>query len=180
MTSAGFPHSETLGSQLVCQLPEDYRRLQRPSSAPSAKASTNVPLKTSTTRQNRNHEQTPDPTPPVNEQHQREYCPGTIQKMLASTMQFSSNGRTHQAHRMHHHRHAGWSAHHLMTRIHQRHPQPQPDPPEGRTWSRGRLPQDPTVCSSNPSRRPGARSNRLTPAYWHTHPTSRLSSMFHP
>lgn len=46
MTSAGFPHSETLGSQLVCQLPEDYRRLQRPSSAPSAKASTNVPLKT--------------------------------------------------------------------------------------------------------------------------------------
>src|SRR5690606_33488436 len=58
-------HSETLGSQLVCQLPEDYRRLQRPSSAPSAKASTNVPLKTSTTRQNRNHEQTPDPTPPT-------------------------------------------------------------------------------------------------------------------
>ena len=43
MTAAGFPHSETLGSQLVCQLPEDYRRLQRPSSAPSAKASTNVP-----------------------------------------------------------------------------------------------------------------------------------------
>jgi hypothetical protein len=51
MTSAGFPHSETLGSQLVCQLPEDYRRLQRPSSAPSAKASTNVPLKTSATLQ---------------------------------------------------------------------------------------------------------------------------------
>ena len=43
MTRAGFPHSETLGSQLVCQLPEAYRRLQRPSSAPSAKASTLCP-----------------------------------------------------------------------------------------------------------------------------------------
>ena len=43
MTRAGFPHSETLGSQLVCQLPEAYRRLPRPSSAPSAKASTLCP-----------------------------------------------------------------------------------------------------------------------------------------
>ncbi len=40
MTCAGFPHSDTLGSQLVCQLPEAYRRLPRPSSAPDAKAST--------------------------------------------------------------------------------------------------------------------------------------------
>ena len=40
MTRAGFPHSDILGSQLVCQLPEAYRRLQRPSSAPDAKAST--------------------------------------------------------------------------------------------------------------------------------------------
>ena len=45
MTAAGFPHSDTLGSQLVCQLPEAYRRLQRPSSAPSAKASTVCPYK---------------------------------------------------------------------------------------------------------------------------------------
>ena len=37
---AGFPHSEILGSQLVYQLPEAYRRLRRPSSAPDAKAST--------------------------------------------------------------------------------------------------------------------------------------------
>lgn len=42
---AGFPHSDTLGSQLVCQLPEAYRRLPRPSSAPSAKASTERPYK---------------------------------------------------------------------------------------------------------------------------------------
>jgi hypothetical protein len=37
---AGFPHSEILGSKLVYQLPEAYRRLRRPSSAPDAKAST--------------------------------------------------------------------------------------------------------------------------------------------
>ena len=37
---AGFPHSEILGSKLACQLPEAYRRLQRPSSPVVAKAST--------------------------------------------------------------------------------------------------------------------------------------------
>ena len=45
MTPAGFPHSDILGSRFVCQLPEAYRRLQRPSSAPSAKASTVCPYK---------------------------------------------------------------------------------------------------------------------------------------
>ena len=35
-----FPYSETPGSQLVYQLPGAYRRLQRPSSALGAKAST--------------------------------------------------------------------------------------------------------------------------------------------
>ena len=37
---AGFPHSDILGSRLVYQLPEAYRRLLRPSSAPDAQAST--------------------------------------------------------------------------------------------------------------------------------------------
>ena len=37
---AGFPHSEIFGSKLACQLPEAYRRLQRPSSPVVAKAST--------------------------------------------------------------------------------------------------------------------------------------------
>jgi hypothetical protein len=32
----GFPHSEIPGSKLVCQLPEAYRRLPRPSSPPTA------------------------------------------------------------------------------------------------------------------------------------------------
>ena len=37
---AGFPHSDIPGSKLAYQLPEAYRRLLRPSSAPDAKAST--------------------------------------------------------------------------------------------------------------------------------------------
>ena len=37
---AGFPHSEILGSRCAYPLPEAYRRLLRPSSAPDAKAST--------------------------------------------------------------------------------------------------------------------------------------------
>src|SRR5699024_7662153 len=40
ITRAGFPHSDTLGSQLGWQLPEAYRSLLRPSSALGAKAAT--------------------------------------------------------------------------------------------------------------------------------------------
>ncbi len=36
----GLPHSEIFGSKFVCQLPEAYRRLLRPSSPVAAKAST--------------------------------------------------------------------------------------------------------------------------------------------
>ena len=35
----GFPHSEIAGSKLVCQLADAYRRLPRPSSPSTAKAS---------------------------------------------------------------------------------------------------------------------------------------------
>jgi hypothetical protein len=45
ITGARFPHSETPGSTLGCQLPGAYRRLPRPSSAPDAKASTVCPQK---------------------------------------------------------------------------------------------------------------------------------------
>jgi hypothetical protein len=38
--TGGFPHSDIPGSKLVCQLPEAFRRLPRPSSPPTAKAST--------------------------------------------------------------------------------------------------------------------------------------------
>ena len=37
--SCGFPHSEIAGSKLVCQLPDAFRRLPRPSSPSTAKAS---------------------------------------------------------------------------------------------------------------------------------------------
>ena len=58
MTRAGFPHSDTPGSQLGCQLPRAYRRLQRPSSALDAKASTMCPSKlVSTTSQQHTHKQ---------------------------------------------------------------------------------------------------------------------------
>lgn len=43
MTGARFPHSEIPGSKSGCRLPEAYRRLPRPSSAPDAKASTVCP-----------------------------------------------------------------------------------------------------------------------------------------
>ena len=38
--AAGFPHSDIFGSKLTCQLPEAFRRLSRPSSPLTAKAST--------------------------------------------------------------------------------------------------------------------------------------------
>src|ERR1700683_5557403 len=38
--NGGFPHSEIAGSKLVCQLADAYRRLPRPSSPSTAKAST--------------------------------------------------------------------------------------------------------------------------------------------
>ena len=44
MTSARLPHSEIPGSKSGCRLPEAYRRLPRPSSAPDAKAFTMRPL----------------------------------------------------------------------------------------------------------------------------------------
>ncbi len=37
---AGFPHSDIVGSMLVCQLPDAFRRLPRLSSPSTAKAST--------------------------------------------------------------------------------------------------------------------------------------------
>ena len=49
-TPARFPHSDTLGSKPACRLPEAYRRLQRPSSAPGTQASTERPTTPTTTR----------------------------------------------------------------------------------------------------------------------------------
>ena len=66
MTSARLPHSETPGSQSGCRLPEEYRRLPRPSSAPDAKASTVRPQKLEHTRHIKklqHKKKTPTPPP---------------------------------------------------------------------------------------------------------------------
>ena len=113
MTSAGFPHSETLGSQLVCQLPEDYRRLQRPSSAPSAKASTNVPLKTSATLQSQKPRQhtLQQPTDQGIHPDQRVAVSGLgkIQRCSRPLCSSQATDEPTRQTRNHHHRHAGWS-----------------------------------------------------------------------
>ena len=66
MTPARFPHSDTPGSTLGCQLPRAYRRLLRPSSALDAKASTMCPsqLVTHTTNPTHHHKPRKDPTRP--------------------------------------------------------------------------------------------------------------------
>src|SRR5215208_509459 len=65
-TPARFPHSDTPGSTLGCQLPRAYRRLLRPSSALDAKASTTCPsqLVTHTTTPTTNPPHPPHHTPP--------------------------------------------------------------------------------------------------------------------
>src|SRR4051812_36431317 len=55
MTPARFPHSDTPGSTLGCQLPRAYRRLLRPSSALDAKASTTCPSQLVTHTTNPTH-----------------------------------------------------------------------------------------------------------------------------
>jgi hypothetical protein len=64
MTPAGLPHSDTPGSQLGCQLPRAYRRLQRPSSALDAKASTMCPSQLVSQTLNKNHKKTQTPPTP--------------------------------------------------------------------------------------------------------------------
>jgi hypothetical protein len=62
MTPARFPHSDTPGSTLGCQLPRAYRRLLRPSSALDAKASTTCPSQLVTHTTNPHHPTTPGQT----------------------------------------------------------------------------------------------------------------------
>src|SRR6185312_5393008 len=58
---ARFPHSDTPGSTLGCQLPRAYRRLLRPSSALDAKASTTCPSQLVTHTTNPTHPHTAHP-----------------------------------------------------------------------------------------------------------------------
>src|SRR4051812_5217357 len=63
MTPARFPHSDTPGSTLGCQLPRAYRRLLRPSSALDAKASTTCPSQLVTTHHHTNPHRNPHRNP---------------------------------------------------------------------------------------------------------------------
>src|SRR4029079_6433554 len=109
MTPAGLPHSDTPGSQLGCQLPRAYRRLQRPSSALDAKASTMCPsqLVSQTLNQNnkrhtpppaqshqqQGHYKTKDNNPPTNQEKTPTSRTGCRQ-MLASTIHISNTPPT--------------------------------------------------------------------------------------
>lgn len=89
MTRTGFPHSDILGSRFVCQLPEAYRRLRRPSSAPGAKASTLCPYQLDHKNQRcsrplcssqpttRTHPENPAPTPTTRAVHRTRGLPAT-------------------------------------------------------------------------------------------------------
>ena len=88
--AAGFPHSDTLGSTPVYRLPEAYRRLLRPSSAPDAKASTICSSQFDMNTRNRNNHQ---PRRAWQSNHSHNYrkithhnTNGIAAKMLASTM----------------------------------------------------------------------------------------------
>src|SRR5947199_6948378 len=72
MTPARFPHSDTPGSTLGCQLPRAYRRLLRPSSALDAKASTMCPSQLVTHTTNPTH-----PPPPPHPQQINPHPPPT-------------------------------------------------------------------------------------------------------
>src|SRR5215218_7381381 len=104
MTPAGFPHSDTPGSTLGCQLPRAYRRLQRPSSALDAKASTMCPSQLVSQTLNKNNKRH---TPPPAQSHQQQGHyknkrqqpdPSTgssgRRQMLASTIHFSNTTPT--------------------------------------------------------------------------------------
>ena len=93
MTGARFPHSEIPGSKSGCRLPEAYRRLPRPSSAPDAKASTVCPKKLEHTKRSKQiADKQRHPTPSTGTRHHH------LPEMLASTVQFSKNNRAHQNH----------------------------------------------------------------------------------
>jgi hypothetical protein len=98
MTPARFPHSDTPGSTLGCQLPRAYRRLLRPSSALDAKASTMCPSQLVT------HTTNPTPTKqqptPTGASHQ---LIGTRQAMHTTRHKRTN---THQ-HNRDQHNHAG-------------------------------------------------------------------------
>src|SRR5215210_4028140 len=146
MTAAGFPHSDTPGSQLGCQLPRAYRRLQRPSSALDAKASTMCPSQLASQTLNKNHKETQPHHPhnqgamrPLQNKQTTTHTPkqGTDRcQMLASTI--------HMSHTHPHHSSRGSSNGPELLRAH------------------GLISQGPTVCQTptRPQPAPGSTPTR--------------------
>lgn len=165
MTPAGLPHSDTPGSQLGCQLPRAYRRLQRPSSALDAKASTMCPSQLVSQTLNKNnkrhtpppaqshqqqgHYKTKDNNPPTNQEKTPTSRTGCRQ-MLASTIHISNTPPTNPTHQ------------HTASRQRRRHRTNKPHPQEKTPGAfAGLIPQGPTACQNQP---PTHRTPRF-----HTH-----------
>ena len=150
MTPAGFPHSDTPGSTLGCQLPRAYRRLLRPSSALDAKASTMCPSQLVT--------HTTNPTPPTtNPPPEEEKTAPAGTRLAMHTQQATKN---HNATRDNHP-----SCANIQTSNHTQ-PQQPPDPHQARRPAKrttGRTGAA-TRCS-----RPLSRSQTTTP---HPNPTT--------
>ena len=162
MSPAGFPHSDTLESQLGCQLLEAYRRLLRPSSAPGAKAFTVCPYKlaTPTTQQ----QQTTTPHHPQRQQNIIDRRTQRCSRPLCS----SQATNRHQPHTHHtptpRRQFDGRSAHQTKQKTHL-------------------FPQDPTACHSPHTRPepalPTTTEATAVPDGPAPGPTN-LMSMFHP
>src|SRR6187551_2083611 len=89
MTPARFPHSDTPGSTLGCQLPRAYRRLLRPSSALDAKASTTCPSQLVTHTTNPTH--TPTNPPPTHKRRETDRPPGAWTRQAMHTTHHKRN-----------------------------------------------------------------------------------------
>src|SRR3954452_16465264 len=90
MTPARFPHSDTPGSTLGCQLPRAYRRLLRPSSALDAKASTMCPSQLVT--------HTTNPTPHTRTHQTHPGSPGIIRDSPGSSAGECGGQAVHTTH----------------------------------------------------------------------------------
>jgi hypothetical protein len=100
MTPARFPHSDTPGSTLGCQLPRAYRRLLRPSSALDAKASTTCPSQLVTHTTNPHHHTNPHTrntyTRAASRRRQAVHTCNTPQKKHTHPRPQSRSGGTHK------------------------------------------------------------------------------------
>jgi hypothetical protein len=159
MTPAGLPHSDTPGSQLGCQLPRAYRRLQRPSSALDAKASTMCPSQLVSQTLNKNHKETHTPPRPITPQQGLQKDQTTTTPLREKLL---SDARVHYPLTKH-------PPHQPPTT-----PPPRParerratrtsPPPEEQLPGRGRLiPQGPTVCRTPTDPQPAPGSTPTPP-----------------